>query len=230
VGINLKWLIFLAFLLLLLWLLWPGQSWPSDLLSFEELKQHQRQWRMEFLTRPWRWSSGLFIVQLLLYALSLPGVYLITVAVAAIMGFHLGLAVSIIATTTGVTLAFIISRKLLQHHVRNRFPRQVASIDQGVQKEGGYYLFSLRLVPPLPYLMVNYGMGLTNMKLSTYFWVSMAGMIPENIIFASVGGHLASVESSESIITPKIMLFFFLLGIFPWLIKKTVEFIKRSRS
>lgn len=159
-------------------------------------------------------------------ALSLPGAAIMTLAGGAIFGFWIGLPVVLVSATIGATLAFLAARFVLQDFVQNRFGDRLTAINAGVEKDGAFYLFTLRLVPIFPFFLINLLMGLTSIKTSTYFWVSLVGMAAGSAVYVNAGTQLASLTSLSGILSPALIGSFALLGIFPWLTKWTLSALK----
>ncbi len=158
-------------------------------------------------------------------ALSLPGAAVLTLAGGAVMGFWTGLFAVSFASSIGATLACAVSRFLLRDWVARRFGERLAPIYQGVEKEGAFYLFSLRLVPVFPFFLINIAMGLTPMRLATFYWVSQIGMLPGTAVYVNAGRELGRLDSLAGILSPGLILSFALLGIFPLAAKKILALI-----
>ncbi len=171
-----------------------------------------------------------FLVYVLTTALSLPGATVLTLAGGAFFGLGLGLLVISFASTIGATCAFLVARFLLRDSIQKRYGDRLARIHEGFQKEGAFYLFTLRLVPLFPFFMINLLMGLTPMKTRTYYWVSQLGMLPGTAVYVNAGTQLAQIESLSGILSPKLIVSFALLGVFPLLAKRLIPFIRRGRK
>ena len=175
-------------------------------------------------------SIGLFmLVYIVVTAMSFPGAALLTLLSGAIFGLVTGTIVVSFASTIGATCAFLFSRYLLRDSIKNKFPQKFEAINQGIQKEGAYYLFTLRLVPIFPFFIINAVMGLTTLRTLTFFWVSQLGMLAGTAIYVNAGTELAKIESLSGILSPSIFASFCLLGLFPILAKKIVNVIQKQR-
>ena len=164
-------------------------------------------------------------------AFSLPGAILLTLAGGLLFGLFTGTVIVSFASTIGATLAMFIARFLLREWVQSRFSSQMEIINSGINKEGGFYLFTLRLVPVVPFLVINLGMGLTSLRALNFYWVSQLGMLPGTLVYINAGSELAKIESLGDILSPTLIGSFVLLGIFPLLVKKILAFIaKRGRK
>lgn len=161
-------------------------------------------------------------------ALSLPGAAVMTLAGGAMFGFWIGFVVVSFASTIGATLACFVARFLLRDWVQNRFGDKLSTINNGIEKEGAFYLFSLRLVPIFPFFVINLAMGLTTMKLVTFYWVSQIGMLPGTMVYVNAGKELGQIESLSGILSPGLILSFVILGVFPITVKKLLTFYKKK--
>ncbi len=171
---------------------------------------------------------GLYVV---MTALSLPGAAVLTLLSGAIFGFFYGVLLASFASTLGATLAFVFSRTLLRDWVGQKFSSYIGTINRGVKKDGSFYLATLRLIPAVPFFVINLVMGLTAMRVWTFAWVSQLGMLPGTAVFVNAGDKLGSIEdfSVSGILTPGLIASFVLLGIFPWLAKLFMGWLKHRR-
>lgn len=173
--------------------------------------------------------SGYFLVYVAVTALSLPGATIMTLVGGAVFGLTNGLVVISFASTLGATLAFLISRFVLRDYVQNKFKDKLNAINAGVEREGDFYLFTLRLIPLFPFFVINLVMGLTPMRAWRFYLVSQIGMLPGTIVYVNAGSQLGALESLSGILSPTLILSFALLGIFPLLAKKLVAYIKARK-
>ncbi|MBU4395014.1 MAG: TVP38/TMEM64 family protein, partial [Proteobacteria bacterium] len=146
----------------------------------------------------------------------------------ALFGLVTGTIVISFASTIGATLACMVSRFLLRDWVQARFGEKLERINEGIEQEGGFYLFTLRLIPVFPFFVINLAMGLTRIKLSTYYWVSQLGMLPGTLVYVNAGKELGKLETLAGILSPSLIFSFVLLGLFPITVKKIVGRIKRK--
>ena len=170
------------------------------------------------------------LIYIVVTALSLPGAAIMTLIGGAIFGLLWGTVIVSFASTIGASLAFLVARFLLHDTVQRRFGRKLETLNRGIEREGGFYLFTLRLVPAFPFFMINVAMALTPIKLLTFFWVSQLGMLPGTAVYVNAGTQIAQIDSLGGILSPTLILSFALLGIFPLLAKKTVDVIKSRRA
>jgi pyruvate/2-oxoglutarate dehydrogenase complex dihydrolipoamide dehydrogenase (E3) component/uncharacterized membrane protein YdjX (TVP38/TMEM64 family) len=173
--------------------------------------------------------GGFFLVYVAVTALSLPGAAVMTLAAGAIFGLLLGTVIVSFASAIGATLAFLSSRYLLRDWVKARFAKRVKAIDQGIARDGAFYLLTLRLIPVFPFFLINLAMGLTAMRLGTYFLVSQIGMLPGTIVYVNAGTQLAAIESTGDILSPGLLGSLVLLGLFPLIVKFLLGWWKRRR-
>lgn len=161
-----------------------------------------------------------FVIYILVTALSLPGAAIMTLAGGALFGLWTAVIVVSFASSIGATLAFLVSRFLLRDWVQGKFGDKLQAINNGVEKEGAFYLFSLRLVPLFPFFVINLVMGLTPLKTSLYYVVSQAGMLAGTFVYVNAGTQLGQLESAGGILSPGLLVSFALLGIFPLVAKR----------
>ncbi|HSP85908.1 MAG TPA: FAD-dependent oxidoreductase [Psychrobacter sp.] len=201
----------------------------NELLTLEGLKGSMDQFEQYKTQSPWLVIGGFFLVYILVTALSLPGAAILTLAAGALFGLVQGLLVASFASSIGATLAFLTSRYLLRDTIKQRFPHRLASIDSGVKKEGGFYLFTLRLVPIFPFFLINLLMGLTAIKARTFYWVSQIGMLAGTFVFVNAGTQLAQIEQLSGILSFDLLASFALLGLFPLIAKGILTILKKRR-
>ncbi|NIB41635.1 dihydrolipoyl dehydrogenase [Pseudomaricurvus alkylphenolicus] len=170
-----------------------------------------------------------FGVYVAVTALSIPGAALMTLIAGALFGLLEGLIIVSFASTLGATLAMLVSRLLLRDVVQKRFASQLKTINTGVAKEGALYLFTLRLVPVVPFFVINLAMGLTRMPARTFFWVSQVGMLAGTAVYVNAGTQIANIDSLQGIVSAPIILSFVLLGLFPWFARHLVALVKRRQ-
>jgi pyruvate/2-oxoglutarate dehydrogenase complex dihydrolipoamide dehydrogenase (E3) component/uncharacterized membrane protein YdjX (TVP38/TMEM64 family) len=198
-------------------------------LSFDQLKASQAGFAQLHAQQPFTVAAVYFLVYVLATALSIPGAVIITLAGGAIFGLWQGLLIVSFASTVGATLAFLASRFLLRDWVEARFGQRLADINAGVDREGGFYLFTLRLIPVVPFFLINLLMGLTRMKVWTYYWVSQIGMLAGTVVYVNAGTQLAQLESLQGILSPALLGSFVLLGIFPLIARRTVATVQKRK-
>jgi len=199
-------------------------------LTLDYLKSQQQSFQDYYAAHRLATLFGYFIIYVLVTALSLPGAAVMTLAGGALFGFWAALLVVSFASSIGATLAFLVSRFLLRDWVQAKFGARLKTINAGVEREGSFYLFSLRLVPIFPFFVINLVMGLTPMSALTFYWVSQVGMLAGTAVYVNAGTQLGSITSLGGILSPGIIFSFVLLGIFPLLAKKILEFVKARKT
>ncbi len=169
------------------------------------------------------------ILYILMVALSLPGAVIMTLAGGALFGLFYGVVLVSFASSIGATLAFLVSRYMFKDWVQNKFSSKLVAINKGIEKEGGLYLFTLRLVPVFPFFVINLVMGVTTIRTMVFYIVSQVGMLPGTIVFINAGTQLAKIETAKGILSLNLILSFALLGIFPIAAKKFTAMVRRQR-
>ncbi len=168
-------------------------------------------------------------IYILVTSLSLPGAAVMTLLGGALFGLGVGTIVVSFASTIGATFACFVSRYLLQNWVQGKFGDKLKTVNEGVEKEGLFYLFTLRLIPVFPFWMINLVMGLTKMRLRTFYWVSQLGMLPGTMVYVNAGKELAKIDSLKGILSPGLIISFVILGLFPITVKKLMALYKSRR-
>ncbi|MBX2886613.1 MAG: FAD-dependent oxidoreductase [Granulosicoccus sp.] len=217
-------LVLLALLIVAFFVLDLGQY-----LSFDYLKAKQVELNTLYQNNPVSTLLIFFLLYIVMVALSLPGAAILTLAAGAIFGLFVGTILVSFASSIGATLAFLASRFFFRDFVEQKFGDNLNSFMTNFNKDGPFYLFTVRLVPLFPFFMVNLAMGLTRIKTSTYYWVSQLGMLAGTIVFINAGTQLATLESLSGILSPRILLSFALLGLFPLIAKKILDLIKARK-
>lgn len=175
---------------------------------------------------PWLLMAVFFAVYVLVTALSLPGAALLTLVAGALFGLWTGVVLVSFASSLGATAAFLVARYLFGDAVRKRFRRQLAAIDRGIEKDGAFYLFAMRLVPAIPFFAINLAMSVTPIAVWTFYWVSQVGMLAGTFVYVNAGAQLGQIESLAGILSPALIGSFVLLGLFPLIAKKALDFYK----
>jgi len=168
-------------------------------------------------------------IYIIVTAVSLPGAAVLTLAGGALFGLVTGTIAVSFASTIGATLACFVSRFLLRDWVQSKIGERIGKINEGLEREGKFYLFTLRLVPIFPFWMINLAMGLTKIPLRTFYWVSQVGMLPGTVVYVNAGRELARIESLGDIMSLRLIVSFALLGIFPLVAKKVTAYLKKRR-
>jgi pyruvate/2-oxoglutarate dehydrogenase complex dihydrolipoamide dehydrogenase (E3) component/uncharacterized membrane protein YdjX (TVP38/TMEM64 family) len=201
----------------------------GELLTLEQLKASRDALVGAYEARPVATLATFFAVYVLATALSIPGALVLTLAGGAMFGLGLGLLVVSFASTLGATLAFLAARYLLRDTVQARFGKQLAPINEGVAKDGTFYLLTLRLVPVFPFFLINLLMGLTPISALRFYVVSQIGMLAGTAVYVNAGTQLAAIGSARDIVSPGLLGSFVLLGLFPLLAKAGVGWLQRRK-
>lgn len=179
---------------------------------------------------PWTAMGGYLLLFVIVAGLSLPGAVYVGLAGGAVFGACVGTALASVGSTLGATLACAASRYLLGDWVQARFGARLGRINAGLEREGPFFLFTLRLIPAFPFFLINLAMGLTRMRLWTFCWVSWLGMLPGTFVFVNAGRELGRLRSAAGILSPRLLLAFALLGVFPLLARLLVRRYRRRRD
>lgn len=169
------------------------------------------------------------LVYIAVTGLSLPGATILTLGGGAVFGLLWGTLLVSFASSIGATLAFLAARFLFRETVNAKFGHQLKEIDAGVARDGAFYLFTVRLVPLIPFFIINLLMGLTVLKMRTFYWVSQVGMLAGTVVYVNAGTQLAKIESLSGILSPALVGSFALLGVFPFIAKKIVEYFPHDQ-
>src|SRR5210317_1182984 len=199
-------------------------------LTLEYLKDRQQAFADFYAANRLLTIAIYFILYVVVTALSLPGAAVMTLAGGGLLGFWTAMVTVSFASTLGATLAFLASRFLLRDWVQGKFGDKLKAINEGVEREGSFYLFTLRLVPLFPFFVINLVMGLTPMRAGAYYLVSQIGMLPGTAVYVNAGTQLGQIESAAGILSPGILISFVLLGIFPLIAKRIIEVVKRRKA
>ncbi len=197
--------------------------------DFDFIKSKQQALTDYYNQNPIKFAAIFFFIYTLSAALSLPGAGILSILAGAIFGLLVGVLIVLPAATIGATLAFWVSRYVFRDLVQNKFGDNLKAVNYGVEKDGAFYLFTMRLIPAIPFMAINLIMGLTSMRTIVFFLTSLVGMVAGSIVYVNVGTQLANIESLNGILTPGIIFAFILLAIFPWIAKKIISTIKAKQ-
>ncbi len=218
----------LTLAVILVWVLYRDQ------LTLENLADQELQLRSRFQSAPFVFFVGAFVLYVVVAGLALPGAAALSLAYAWFFGFWPAFVLISFASTLGATISFLLSRFFFGRAIQNRFGDRLRSINENFRKDGAFYLFSLRLIPAIPFFVVNLLMGLTSIRVWTYWWVSQIGMLPGTAVFVYAGASVPSLHTFVenglgSILSPQIVVAFSVLGVFPFFVKKMMDHISRTR-
>jgi pyruvate/2-oxoglutarate dehydrogenase complex dihydrolipoamide dehydrogenase (E3) component/uncharacterized membrane protein YdjX (TVP38/TMEM64 family) len=198
-------------------------------LTLESLKLNQQQ-LADFIQQNWLQAFiGYFLLYVVVTALSLPGAAILTLGAGALFGLGWGLLLASFASTIGATFAFLVSRFLLRDWVKTTFSNKIKAIDEGIAKDGAFYLLSLRMVPLFPFFVINLVMGVTGIRTFTYYWVSQVGMLIGTVVYVNAGLQLVEINTLADIVSADLILSFVLLGLFPLIAKFIINMLKQRR-
>ncbi|ACV68330.1 TVP38/TMEM64 family protein [Desulfohalobium retbaense] len=198
--------------------------------SLEYLKASQARFLELYKNHTLAVLGGYMGAYILMAALSLPGAAVFTLAGGALFGFWIGLVAASVSSTLGAVLACAVSRYLLRDMVQTKFETSLKKINQGIEREGAFYLFTLRLIPVFPFFVINLALGVSHMRLWTFYWVSQIGMLPGAAVYVNAGKELGQLETLSGILSPGLIGSFALLGLFPLVAKKGVAFLRARRQ
>ncbi len=198
-------------------------------LSLEALKSQQAAIESYRSAHPVLAMIIYALIYVAVTGLSLPGAVVLTLAGGAVFGLFWGVVIVSFASTIGATFSFLAARFLFRDSVQSRFGARLQALNEGIDRDGAFYLFTLRLVPVFPFFMINLAMGLTSLRVWTFYWISQIGMLAGTIVFVNAGTQLAKIESVSGILSPALLGSFVLLGLFPLLAKKIVEMIQTRK-
>ena len=201
-----------------------------EALSLDSLASQQDLLRHAVTDRPVLVFGSAFLLYVLVTGLSLPGAAVMTLVYGWLFGFWQGVLLVSFASTTGATAAFLMSRFLLRDLIQNRFRDRLITFNQALEREGAFYLFTLRLIPQIPFFLVNLVMGLTPVRTITFWWVSQLGMLPGTCIYVYAGASIGNLETLRDrglsgILTWQLAVAFTLLGLFPLLIRRLMSIV-----
>jgi uncharacterized membrane protein YdjX (TVP38/TMEM64 family) len=202
----------------------------GDYLTLSYIKESQKQFAALYSGHTILVIAAYMAVYILVTSVSLPGAAILTVAGGALFGLVTGTLAVSFASAIGATLACAASRFVLRDWVQETFGDRLKKVNEGIAKEGAFYLFTLRLVPAFPFWLINLVMGLTTMRLRTFYWVSQLGMLPGTIVFVNAGGELAKIQSLSGIFSPGLIISFVALGVFPIAVRKFLALYSANKQ
>ncbi len=209
-----------------------GAIFYFDLTSFLTLEyiQSQRTQLQQFVHSNYYLAVGIyFLVYVLVTGLSLPGAAILTLLGGFLFGLWRGTMIISFASTLGACISFLLSRYLLKDSIQSKAGPWFKKITAGFEKEGASYLFTLRLIPAVPFFLLNAVMGLTNIRLSTYYWMSQIGMLPGTIVYVNAGKELGKIDRLGNLLNPSLIFSFALLALVPFIIKFLVNWSKKRK-
>ncbi len=198
--------------------------------SLEYLKSQKEALDGLYSDKPILVAGAFFLIYVAFAALALPAATILTLAGGAIFGFWTGIFLVSFASSIGATLAFIFTRFLFHDAIEAKFGDRLETVNQGIEKDGAFYVFGMRLVPLFPFVVVNSLLALTKLKAWTFYWASQIGMLAGTAVYVNAGTQLAQIDSLAGIANPKLIGSFVLLGIFPIIAKKALGFLQNRKN
>ncbi|CAM8661307.1 Lpd Pyruvate/2-oxoglutarate dehydrogenase complex, dihydrolipoamide dehydrogenase (E3) component, and related enzymes [Comamonadaceae bacterium] len=198
-------------------------------LSLDALRQSQASLASAYAENPWSLRAGFFAVYVAVASLSLPGAAILTLAGGGVFGLGWGLLLVSFASSVGATVSFLAARFVLRDAVQARFGSRLTEINQGIARDGALYLFSLRLIPVVPFFVINLLMGLTTLRTRTFYWVSQLGMLAGTAVYVNAGTRLAELQSLKDVASPEVLGAFVLLGLFPLIAKALMNLVQKRK-
>ena len=202
----------------------------GDVLSLETLKSQRAAFEAQYAEHPARTIALFVLFYVACVALSFPGATIFTLAAGALFGVVAGTVIVSFASSIGATLAFLASRYFLRDSIQSRYGDKLKPINEGIARDGAFYLFTLRLVPAFPFFLINLVMGLTPIKTWTFYWVSQLGMLAGTAVYVNTGTQLAQLTSLKGILSPSLLGAFILLGLFPSLARLLLRALGKSKE
>ncbi|MGB4100868.1 MAG: TVP38/TMEM64 family protein [Alphaproteobacteria bacterium] len=221
---------FIGALLLLIAVIVAWKLRITDYLNLEFIRSQQVALKNYYSEYPFVTVGLFFIIYVVVAALSLPGAAVMTLLGGALLGFWKGLIAVSFASTIGATLAFLLSRFLLQDWIQGRYQKQLTILNDGFKKEGTFYLFALRLIPAFPFFLVNIMTSVMPIKTRDFYRVSQLGMLPGTAVYVYAGTELGKIQSLSDITSPSLLAAFAVLGLFPLIAKKIVAIWRNRRK
>jgi pyruvate/2-oxoglutarate dehydrogenase complex dihydrolipoamide dehydrogenase (E3) component/uncharacterized membrane protein YdjX (TVP38/TMEM64 family) len=198
-------------------------------VNLETLKAQQESLKANVAANPTQTAFAFAGIYVLFTAFALPAAGLLSLLGGALFGLWKGSAIVVVAATIGATLAFLGTRFLFRDFIKSKFGERLKAVDAGVEKDGAFYLFGLRLIPVMPFFLINTAMGLTSMPAFKFFWVSLIGMIPGTLAYVNAGQELGKITSLRGILSPGLLISFVILGLLPLLMRKVMDFFKARK-
>ncbi len=223
---NLKKILILAIVFLTGFAIY--QSGFTDYLNLEYVKENLASFKDYYSQNPIKTALIFGSIYILCTALSIPGATILTLTGGALFGFLKGVIIVSFASTIGATIAFLVSRFLMKDTIQKKYGEKLKTINQGIEKDGASYLFTLRMLPVFPFFIINLLMGLTPIKTIVFYLVSQIGMLPGTAVYVNAGSQLSQIDSLKGIMSPTLLGSFVLLGLFPLIVKFAFKFFKKK--
>jgi len=199
-------------------------------ISLEYLKEQKSALQALYESSPVKVSLVYVASYVIMAMLSLPVAFVMTLTAGVIFGVLWGTVLAVVASTLGATLGFLVARTLLHDFVQSKFGENLTIVNEGIRRDGAFYLFTMRVIPIFPFFVINAVMGLTPMRTMVFLFTTLVGMLPITLIITNAGMELGRIESTSDILSPRLIFSFALFGLFPLIAKKIFDHIKLRRS
>ena len=205
----------------------------GDALCLEAIAEQESALREYQQTHPFLVHGAAFAIYVVVTGLSLPGAAMLSLVLGWYFGLLQGVLLVSFASTTGASLAFLLSRYILRSSIQSKFGDRLRAFNEALARDGAFYLFTLRLVPAVPFFVINLVMGLTPLRLPTFWWVSQVGMLPGTAVYVYAGATVPNLrtlgeQGVGGILSPQLIAAFVLLGVFPLLVKLVITRVRRE--
>ena len=220
----------IVIIICLVLLIGVGYYFTKDYLTFAEIKARQADLVAYYEANQFLFLLAYFLGYVAVTALSLPGALILTLAAGALFGVVVGTVLVSFASSIGATCAFLVARYLVGETLQKKYAKELVKFNTQIDKEGAFYLFALRLIPAVPFFLINILMALTKIKTVTFYWVSQAGMFVGTVVYVNAGTQIAKLESPGDIASVELILSFVLLAVVPLVAKRLVGMIRKKRG
>lgn len=202
----------------------------QEYLSLEQIKSKRQAFTGYYEANRLLVLSGYFVLYVFVTALSLPGAAIMTLLAGALFKFPAGLILVSFASSIGATGAFLVARYLVGESLQKKYGDKLQGFNEGIKREGAFYLFALRLIPVVPFFLINVLMALTPIKTLTFYWVSQAGMLAGTAVYVYAGTELGKIDSLQGILSPQLIAAFVAIAVLPFVAKKFVAILRKKRE
>ena len=202
----------------------------KEYLSLDYIKKQQAEFKSYYADNQVLVLVGYFFLYVLITALSLPGAAILTLLAGALFGFITGVVLASFASSIGAILAFLVARFLVGNTIQKKYGNKLVKFNEGVEREGAFYLFTMRLIPVFPFFLVNVLMALTTIPVLTFYWVSQLGMLAGTMVYVYAGTEIAKIEAIGDVLSLNLIAAFVAIGVFPIVAKKIVTLIRGSKA
>lgn len=224
-----KWIKIILFTVLILGIS-VAVFFGRNYISFERIQQSREKISLWYENNRIVFITGYFLFYILSVVFAMPGAALLTILAGAIFGLGMGVVIVSFASSIGALLSFLAARYLFRDWVEAKFGEKLQTIHQGLEREGAFYLFTMRLIPIFPYFIINPVFGLTRIRAWTFYWVSQVGMFAGTVVFVNAGTQLAQIDSARDVVSFRLLGSFALIGIFPLVVKKLIHQLRHAKG